>query len=332
MRIFSRIFRKQNIQYFQCKTCDFWLTSEDYFCPNCKSPVNFKSAQIALKFTLFLSSLSAIHIIFQGIDPNFNPYKISLAVLAGATSFTTIFAINKFSLSNLFAIDILPKKLKSSLCEDEEKIQQRLQEFCNRAKPILTAKERTYKIADDQYRAKISKALDTALSVLKVQRDRYRAKLWEIQLIRWHNRLKPIINSWQPQIYAKSSSESFEYFFEQLDMARDYGELMLHHWEETDLATIPEGIRHIQTLQTALSSCDLLYQEVVARQAAAAIEGISRFDEPRSSYETNLASEQLEVLNTLPDVTDFTFGLGDLETEYLRLQSEAELDQQWLNP
>jgi hypothetical protein len=316
-----KILTKQRLKYFQCGSCNFWLTSQDYYCPNCKAPVPSPSASLALKFTLFLSSVPAIHIVFQSLGPDFNSYKLAFALIASSVSFLSVFTAARFSLKELFALEILPQKLSSSLCDDEEKIQQRLKEFQDQAKPILTAKERAQKINDSYRRSTIEATLNQAMTILRGHHDRYQAKRWEIQLIRWHNELKPVLAHWYEQVQSGP-----ELLYQELDTAREHGENLLNEWLKSDLADTPEGSQHIEKLRDALASCDLLYQDLVTRQAAAAVQGISRFMiDPRSGQATQVAKEQLALLNALPDVTNFSMGLEDLEAEYLRFQSEEEL-------
>ena len=258
---------------------------------------------------------------FQGLHPELGFVGILFWLMAGSLSSASVFGLARVGLKRFLAIDLFPKHPNSSLNEDEQTIQARLNQFQAQAEPILTTQERAQKIADYDRRLAIERSLKEAIGILRFHRDRYRARLWEIHLIRWHNSLKPIVTHW----YQRLNTDS-EALYQDLNRTRDWGITLLDQWLHTDLANLETGQTYIQQLRTALATCDLLYQDLITRQAAEVLEGISYFEaDPRSNAATNLASEQLAVFNALPDVADFTFGLQDLEDEYLRLQTEANL-------
>jgi hypothetical protein len=87
------------------------------------------------------------------------------------------------------------------------------------------------------------------------------------------------------------------------------------------------GYHAIDRLQGALRGCDQIYQDLVALQASAVIQGISHFEiDPQRSLQTPEAEDFLEIFSVLPSVREFSLGFQALEQEYLRLQSELEID------
>ena len=113
--------------------------------------------------------------------------------------------------------------------------------------------------------------------------------------------------------------------YEQLERVRTQGNTLLSEWKQQDLAKLGEGQQNIKRLADALQSCNKLYQDIVAQQAAETIKGISNFENvPTSSDETKVALEDVDVFNVLPDVDVFSSGFQELESEFFRLKSEEE--------
>lgn len=315
----------------RCPTCAYWLSPQDIYCPNCKTIVRPRRAFLPLKGLLFGSSVVAIHFSCYLVDR----WGLSLgagdwlalgqgimqAVATGVGVGAGV-GLGTLGLAERgLGWTLWPRSPQTSLQDDEQKIQQRLAELAQRAEPIVRVQQRAAKITDSQQRDSISQALDRAMGILLTHRDRYRLKLWEIQLIRWYNALQPLIDRWYHHLAAES-----ELLYRNLDSLRDRGETLLHTWETTDLAQTPEGQQHLAQLRQALGHCDRLYQDLIAQQAAQVLQGISHFEpDPQFSTETLAAADQLTTLTALPTLADFVSGLEALEDEYQRLRTEAAL-------
>ncbi|MGA1625869.1 MAG: hypothetical protein ACO4AJ_09650 [Prochlorothrix sp.] len=319
--------------YHRCPTCDYWLTSQEVYCPNCNSVTQPARAFLPLKTLLFGSSVLGIHLaigwagtVGQDGEIIWVGRQVGQAVLGGLGVGAGVFFGTQRVLKQGLQLEITPPKPRTFLQSDEAKIQQRLQDLEERAEPILRVQERAKKIGSPSQRSTIEATLNHAMAVLLSHRDRYRTKLWEIQLIRWHNALKPLLDRW----YSRLRDDS-ELLYRNLDTVRDRGEALLLEWEHTDLAATLEGAKQIDRLRAALASCDRMYQDLIAQQAAEAVQGISRFEgEPQFSYDTQVVGEQLDVFEALPNVVEFESGLETLEDEYRRLISEQTLSEQTL--
>ena len=322
-----QVWKRLRSPYHRCPACDYWLTATDIYCPNCHTLPRPHQAFLPRKLVLFTASVVAIHGICQGIAQATNPAAtlgwelVWRQVLLGAGTWGAVVLGSRWLLKQSLNLEIFPPQPSPSLQDDEDKISQRLGDLAERAKPILVVQERARKITNTGQRTTIEGTLDRAMGILVSHRDRYRTKLWEIDLIRWHNALKPLIDRWPSQLQQNS-----EGLYHLLDTVRDRGEALLHDWEQTDLTTTAEGSKHLERLRAALVSCDRMYQDLIARQAAEAVQGISHFEvEPQFSYNTQEAARQLDVFEALPTVVDFASGLEDLEDEYHRLLTEQDL-------
>lgn len=320
--------RSPSSPYHRCPTCDYWLTSAEVYCPNCNTVTQPNRAFLPIKTLLFGSSVLAIHVALGGAvslgsggEVVWTWGQVGQAVLGGLGVGAGAFWGTQLLLRRGFKVELLPPKPRTFLQIDEDKIQQRLADLEERAKPIVTVQERARKIMEPTQRSTIENTLNQAMAVLLSHRDRYRTKLWEIQLIRWHNALKPLLDRWYSRLHHDS-----EVLYRNLDAVRDQGEALLLEWEQTDLAATPEGSQQLERLRAALACCDRMYQDLIAQQAAEAVQGISRFElEPQFSDDTQGATDQLEVFQALPNVVEFESGLETLEDEYRRLVSERDL-------
>lgn len=153
--------------------------------------------------------------------------------------------------------------------------------------------------------------LRQALTTLQVQQDHYRAKFWEIALIRWINRLKPLLENWQSLTYEQCQS-----YLNMLTEMEANGKALLHEYKTLSRATKAEQAS-IALWERTLEKIQEMQQALQAKQIAVTVKGISRFDNEASIVFTDLA-----------DAWEFSASLQELEEEYFRLKSEEEIYKQ----
>jgi len=313
--------KARKIKYKQCQECQFWIATTDGYCQNCKArnPIMLSKIVWVIWFAILLPS--------SGMTTNFissmveGGGSIFIGIIAGfIISFTIVYLLARI-LTSALGIRLFPKKPKSCLRQDEQKVHQRLQELQEREKPVYALKKQAAPITDLQKRQKIENTLKDALAALRSQGEQYRAKLWEIQLVRWHNTLKPLLAYWMNQ-----NERQYHSLPEQLLNVRQQGQKMLSEWKGQDLAKNSIGRQNINRLIQALKTCDQLYQDIIAYQATKTVKTISHFEtHAYSSDETIEALNEVDIFTSLPDVDAFSSGLQELEKEYFRLQSEKAL-------
>ncbi len=219
----------------------------------------------------------------------------------------------------VFEKRIFTQKSITSLRQDEQIIHQRLQEFEKREKSIQEIRQQVGQISDINQRQVIEQTLNKTTIALHSQRDQYIIKSWEIQLIRWYNPLKPLLNSWIHQ-----DESTYHDFYPQLKNVFEEGEKLLSEWKQHDLATTNGGQETIHRLTQALDSCRQFYQAIAANQAVNAIKDINRFNaQLHSGPQTKVELEDLDVFNALPDVEAFSPSLQKLEKEYFDFKSNT---------
>lgn len=314
--------KRTSVKYKPCEKCKFWITEQENYCPNCNEYNLKRISQYPLILSFIYWAVITI-LLLRAQWVNTLNIAIIVAIINGLIGGILLIAFG-IIIERFYGIkNIWARKPTSCLTHDEQIINQRLKELTSREQPMRGIYQRAQQIRDVQQRQKIGNTLASAISALHAQRDQYQAKLWEIQLIRWHNALKPLLNS-----YNARTKKEYEYLYRELESIFKEGEKLLQVWKNDALAQTSEGKRNIIRLQEALASSDQMYQDLVAQQAVDAIKEVSRFEKiSEAGYEKTSAIEQIDIFKTLPDVDAFSLGLSQLENEYFRLKSEEEIAQ-----
>jgi len=166
---------------------------------------------------------------------------------------------------------------------------------------------------------KVKGRIDTALEMVRRQRERYHAKLWEIALVRWQNRLDPLTSDWQALDHDECGRR-----LTALDQVQEEGRAYLVQWDGVDLTELPEAQRCLDRLRAALGSCDRLREQLIVQQATLALRGVDPTDESLTAPVTpDLGA--LDTFNARASLGEFSSAFDELEHEYQRLQAEEEL-------
>ena len=167
----------------------------------------------------------------------------------------------------------------------------------------------------------IIKGLETGNAVLQDQSNRYKSAIWELELVRWHNKLKPVIDNMN-----YLTDEKCEQYLNELVEIQSQGNLILQRWEQTDIAFTVQCQTNIKRLRQALSTCEKMRGEFRAKQAALVLKEINPIERTKPvDLLSNQVITDINIFNVLPDVDMFSSGFKELENEYFRIQAEDEL-------
>lgn len=324
--------------YKQCRNCDFWVTRQDKHCPNCGvvepragglmldpipdgDPAGLVENPPATEAARALVG-GVLGAIFGASIVGGGPgvaVGVALGVVAGVNMDMMFgFPFPADQSARRFLGSTVPT---SCLRQDEQTIQQRLEAITAREKQLGEARQRVLAEGEAGQWQTVRVTLESASQILRRQRERYRAKLWEIALVRWQNTLEPLTSDWDDL-----SHEECNRRLQTVASARTRGEAFLREWEQADLTATPEGQDRISRLRAALDTCEQLRQALVVQQAALAVRGIAPVDEAMQPVLSPGASlKQLDLFNARAAIGEFSSAFGELEAEYARLQSEEEM-------
>lgn len=208
-----------------------------------------------------------------------------------------------------------------SLREIERRIGERLVELRNRERRLAETRaqwERRGQIGSgrDAGWEKIHQQLLQAGDALARQRDRYHVKLWEVTLIRWQNKLDPLVVDW-----SRLTHEGCSKRLAVLDQIEDEGEEFLRAWTDIDLEEYPDARRCLDRLKASLDACRPLREHLIVKQATLALSGLAPADDaidPMLAMPPSTAS----AFQARASLADVTSAFAALEGEYDRLRSE----------
>jgi hypothetical protein len=342
--------KKHSTKLRPCAHCGFWLSPQQVYCPNCNQSQPFSLAFLPFKVLLFSTSTLGILTLFHQLEMELTWARFGVGLGEGLGITGGLFGSVWLGSKQWLGWSILPQKPQSCLQQDEARIYDRLHYLQERQHPIDQVRQRAAHIRDLQRRATILQALDHAVELLQTQVDQYQIKLWEIALLRWHNKIQPLLysHSFQPAVNQKSlfhrlrsrlfggsmstTPAEVASALETLEEILTTGQALLVDWEHGSLSDRSEAVELRKRLEKALNSSDRLYQDLVALQTSIVLKGLSHFEldahlNSPNNDGGNEAEVMLEAFSDLPSVSDFFQGFDALENEYLRLQGELEVCQ-----
>jgi hypothetical protein len=212
-------------------------------------------------------------------------------------------------------------KATVSLREIERRIGERLVELRNRERRLAETRAQWERRAStmagrDAAWDRIHQQLMQAGDALARQRDRYHVKLWEVTLIRWQNRLDPIVVDW-----SRLTHEGCSKRLSALDQIEDEGQQFLQAWTDIDLEEYPDARRCLERLTASLDACGPLREHLIVKQATLALSGLAPAEDaidPLLAMPPSTAS----AFQARASLADVTSAFAALEGEYDRLRSE----------
>lgn len=325
------------MKYKRCCACDYFVTTTDRRCPNCgiADPRNERPDRGAPEIVAQGDTLTMETPMTDGVRAAFGGFigaviggflmagmGVAVGLAVGISLGVLLGADKEWSPPELTN---LAKRVIECLRHDEETIRQRLSDISQRERQLEETRQQALLALPEERQTKVRQTIDSAVTLLGKQRDRYHAKLWEIALVRWQNALEPLAADWESLTH-----EACNQRLRQLDRLREQGKQYLDDWEGVDLTDLPEARRCLERLRNALESCDQLREALIVEQARLAVVGIAPMDEALSTSlgTSSTALHALDVFNARAALGEFESAFDELEAEYNRLKSEDELAQQ----
>jgi len=163
---------------------------------------------------------------------------------------------------------------RRSVREIEQRVRRRKAELEASLVHIDAARKRIKATVDADRALPALAALDAAERATVGQIARYHVELWRVELLYWHNRLRPMEASWE-----RADHDTCEAWLTDLmGIVRD-GRAMLDRYTASSRSGTADGLAAITRLQEALDACEALRQGLVLRQAATLTAGSPGIEE-----------------------------------------------------
>ncbi len=331
--------------YSECwaQDCVFNVTAQDAKCPNCGIPNPYWARPDPELATALSSQWVGCYLIISMFI-----LAIVLAVvganIVGRTENPGIFVVITTAISigvPLLVFRHLRRKaglvrdpspepdyasgMSLTLKGSESIIQQRIKDLKARDQQLSAVMERAKHNTGEQWQ-RVRQMLTEALDTVRAQSTRYQMKLTEIKLVRWQNRLAPLLYGWEGLGYEQNEAR-----LKALETTRATGSEIrskLLEYKKT-LGAIPDVKELEGRLEETLASYRKVHEGLVARQAVLALQGVSPVREALSPASYPMAGKREgEVFNAQVAITDFSSSFAELEAEYTRLQSEGDVAQE----
>lgn len=330
--------------FSECRAqdCTFNVTAQDATCPNCgiARPWGARpDAELASALSsdwagcYVIISIFVLAIVLGGIGANLVGKSVGAAPFVIVTMAISI-AVPLLVLRHLrrkagLVADRAPEPefsgMSLTLKSSESTIRQRVSDLKARDQQLNAVMARARHNKGEQW-DRVRQTLAGALEMVRGQSARYEMKLTEIKLVRWQNRLAPLLYGWEGLSYEQNEAR-----LKTLEATRKLGseiEAKVAEYRKAlgDTAEVRE-LR--QRLEETLDSYGKVHEGMVARQAVLALQGVSPVREALSpaSYPTAGKLEG-EVFNAQVAITDFSSSFAELEAEYTRLQGEGDVAQE----
>lgn len=330
--------------FSECRSqaCFFNVTAQDATCPNCGIAKPWGSrpdAELASALSndwagcYVIISIFVMAIVVGGIGANLVGKSIGAAPFVIITTAISIIVpllvFRHLRRKAGLVADRAPEpdytSMSLTLKSSEGVIQQRLSDLKAREQQIGTVMGRAKHNKGEQWE-RVRQTLAGALEVVHGQTARYQVKLTEIKLVRWQNRLAPLLYGWEGLNYEQSEAR-----LRAMESARALGSEIVAKVAEyrKALGDTPDVRELQQRLDETLDSYRKVHEGMVARQAVLALQGVSPVQEALSpaSYPT-AGKREGEVFNAQVAITDFSSSFAELEAEYTRLQGEGDVAQE----
>lgn len=211
-----------------------------------------------------------------------------------------------------------------SLVYKENVITQRISELSEREQKVTAVLSRVKQSRDEKWE-QVRETLLGSLQTLTRQHARYSAKFTEIETVRLQNMIAPFIYNTD-----RFSFEQIDAHLKTIEDAENgAGELTRKLDEQRGVLG---GVSEIEELARRLSeiqeSMGKLRDALVGRQAVLALQGITPLEEALTPLSSPVAAiRESEIFNIQVAITDFSASFDELESEYLRVQSEEDVAQ-----
>ncbi len=300
-------------RFHRCPSCRYWVTPADPHCANCGRVHPFPRAADA----------------WRGLAEGFVGGGLLLAFFAAMVGVSSGELAVPFMFGAIVgapvgvALDAAyadAKRNRDCLQQYERTIKLRLKEIDRVLNRIETIRKRLGPTPAPELR-KVAEALDAAERIYPAHRDRYRIKLFEIDLVRWMNAVEPYGYGGEGL-----SFEGCERRLTDLATLQQRGEDLRSSLSQSGIAAevrIPFAAR----LEQGLALCERFRQSLITRQTLTVVAGASAVREDAALAGTPPVEDRLNDMGARAEIGQFAQGLSTLEAEHARIEAELEVSQ-----
>ncbi len=326
--------------YRPCRDCtDFLVTKEDAYCPDCGILAPFPGSENhvylakkhewimrgLVKNSNLLSISAKIAIALQLIcliiySANYGPWSHNalavvwaIIVAEGGTVVSILVWIISIYISD--GPDFLPTRSDSHLRATDKMIQRRLAEIKARQIEIAQTQARIAGEGSGDRWEKARELLAKSITMLARQRDNYEAQHWEIELIRWQNKLEPLASDLET-----INREEVDFRRPACAELQDEGRKLL---EEATLV-LPEGNDSLNHIREGIASAEDLRQELMAQEALVALRGVTPLDDVMNTQSVSFDRPDM-FRARVSAMKEIANSFDVLEAEYQRMVAEEGL-------
>ncbi len=317
------------MKYKRCRACEFNVTVADSHCPNCgiadpRHGPDPRSETLSLEVPMTDGARAALGGFLGALIGGFLmagmgvavgvAVGVSLGVLLGSDREWNVRPPLSTAPVGLVGIEQRIRERLEDLGRREERLGESRKQVARHQSELDAAPEGLLRNWEQ-----VRERIDAAIEMLQRQRERYHAKLWEIALVRWQNRLDPLTADWQALDHEECGRR-----LQSLDSVQADGRVYLGQWDGVDLTELPEAQRCLGRLRAAHDSCERLREQLIVQAATLALRGVDPAEESLSApVAPDLGA--IDSFNARASLGEFSSAFDELEHEYQRLQSEEEL-------
>ncbi len=326
------------MKYFKCVVCGFHVMAQDEHCQNCGVLRPLESLAVREEdYSTFvtLAVVASVLIPLFGFGFAFGlngafclalPVCVISVLVARATA--KALANNWSNRSQqAFERQIARRTAphQDSLVFKEDVIRKRIAELSFREQQVNDVLDRVKQNSGEQWQ-KVCATLEASIQTLQRQHARYSAKSVEIDTVRLQNKLAPFIYDTD-----KFTFPELNKYLETIEEAQKGAYKLNGQLAEQRriLGSVLEVEELFQRVSEVQASMRQLHDLLVGRQAVLALKGITPLDEALTPISAPVvAIRKSEVFNIQIAITDFSASFDELESEYMRVQTEEGVAQQ----
>ncbi|MBN2536339.1 MAG: zinc ribbon domain-containing protein [Spirochaetales bacterium] len=327
--------------YKQCGYCNFQVAEEEKYCPNCgfKNSWNIKRKWELDKYNEeSVTSIRKEGNLYRGLSLVFSgTFALSLSLcfllfslrgsfflfmLSGFITLLSGFGASGFFIYYRTAFEFKNKRKNRYLINEEKMIHRRIKE-------IIEKKERIKNLQDRIQRSEGKDDLKRTFAILAESQDhleqyenRFRTELKKIELIRWRNKFRPMVEEWHKSCYEKG-----ERLLDELEMIIVEGkELLSSCTQDKSIFRGFHGQKIIKQMEGDLDFVLNLQKSLLNRQAQLSIQAIRPLEtEQLYQKQAMLFKSYIEKSIEYINAHSFFEAFEELEDEYIRFQSEKDV-------
>lgn len=329
--------RAFDMEYRKCIICGFNVTPQDERCGDCGLLYPLEPLRVAVEDYSYLIALVIIAAFLfpalyfgsqagvRGIFCYAIPVGLLIVALFGGLSkriSNALYKRSQRSVERQVAKRTAPHP--ASLAYKENIIEQRTSELSKREQQVSAVLERAQLSTGEEWE-QVRVTLKASVQTLKRQHARYRAKSVEIETVRLQNRLAPLISDTN-----RFSYDQIDNHLNSIERARKSAVTLDEQLDEQRrvLGNTSEIGDLAQRLVELQASMNKLRDAFVGQQAVLALKGITPLDDALSPVSRPVAAlRETEGFNIQVAITDFSASFDELESEYVRVQTEEDVAQ-----